>query len=174
MRKVRIKSLSESEISRAINEVQAYKKDLIRKAGLFREKLAEEVQSDAQDRFNSSAIDSLVGGRSRGSSVKVSVDPGSGKITTVIASGEDAVWVEFGAGVHFNGSVGSSPHPDGTSLGMIIGGYGKGNGKREVWGFYDDEKNFVLTYGTKATMPMYNALKDVAGRIAEIAEEVFR
>ena len=90
----------------------------------------------------------------------------------VIANGEDAVWVEFGAGVYHNGSVGSSPHPKGAELGMTIGSYGNGRGSRRVWGYYD-EGGLVLTRGTPAQMPMYSAAKAVCEKIDEIARRVF-
>ena len=51
-------------------------------------------------------------------------------------------------------------------------GYGKGMGKRQTWGFYEDGE-LRLTHGTPAIMPMYNALKTVCDEIAGIAKEVF-
>lgn len=103
--------------------------------------------------------------------VDVSVD-NRGSVTVVIASGGDAVWVEFGAGVYHNGSPGSSPHPHGAELGMTIGGFGKGNGKKETWGFYE-EGELKLTHGTPAVMPMARAVTTVCNEISQIAREVF-
>jgi hypothetical protein len=94
-------------------------------------------------------------------------------LSVVIADGEDAVWVEFGAGVHHNGSAGSSPHPSGAELGFTIGGYGKGRGKRETWGYYEDGE-LRLTHGTPATMPMYRAVKTVCDELTNITREVFQ
>ena len=93
-------------------------------------------------------------------------------ITTVIAEGEDAVWCEFGAGVYHNGSAGSSPNPYGKDLGFTIGNYGKGYGKRTAWGYFEDGE-LVITRGTPASMPMYNAVQEVARKAIEIAREVF-
>lgn len=103
--------------------------------------------------------------------VDVSVD-NRGSVTVVVASGEDAVWVEFGAGVYHNGSPGSSPHPHGAELGMTIGGFGKGNGKKEVWGFYENGE-LKLSRGTPARMPMALAITTVCNDIQSIAKEVF-
>lgn len=72
-------------------------------------------------------------GGARTAEVQVSIDERE-NVSIVIAAGEDAVWVEFGAGVYHNGSAGSSPHPKGSELGFTIGGYGKGMGKRQTWG----------------------------------------
>lgn len=93
-------------------------------------------------------------------------------VSIIIANGEDAIWVEFGAGVYHNGSAGGSPHPKGSSLGFTIGGYGKGMGKKSVWGYYEDG-DLRLTHGTPAVMPMYNAVKTVCDNISAIAREVF-
>ena len=104
--------------------------------------------------------------------VTVSLDQRD-NVTVVVAQGEDAIWVEFGAGVHHNGSAGSSPHPSGAELGFTIGGFGKGNGKKDIWGYYEGGE-LRLTHGTPAVMPMYNAMKMVCDEIVDIAREVFK
>ena len=74
------------------------------------------------------------------------------------------------------GPVGSSPNPYGNDLGFTIGSYGKGYGKGQVWGYYADPENktgLVLTHGTPATMPMYNAAMEVMRKAVEIAKEVW-
>lgn len=112
------------------------------------------------------------GGSPRTAQVDVSVD-NRGMVTVVVASGEDAVWVEFGAGVYHNSSPGTSPHPHGAELGMTIGGFGKGNGKKQAWGFYDEEHNLIISRGTPAAMPMTRAVTTVCNEISQIAREVF-
>lgn len=94
-------------------------------------------------------------------------------VSVVVASGEDAVWVEFGAGVYHNGAAGSSPHPKGNELGFTIGSYGKGNGRKTTWGYLDDDGELHLTHGTPATMPMYRAMETVSEEVYLIAKEVF-
>ena len=148
-RKVISFGLSTSEINRAMKELADYKQEILRKTEL------------------------LKGGQTspRYAQVDVSVD-NRGSVTVVVASGEDAVWVEFGAGVYHNGSPGSSPHPHGAELGMTIGGFGKGNGKKEVWGFYENGE-LKLSRGTPARMPMALAITTVCNDIQSIAKEVF-
>ena len=168
--------LSASEIERAIKEIEKYKQDFQRKVDLFRKKVAEKIADEAQTKFSSSGVDDLLRGGTRQAEVSVNVSD-NGDITLVIANGEDAVWVEFGAGVYYNGSVGSSPNPYGAEAGLTIGSYGKGNGKREVWGFYEtpgDPTTLQLTHGTAATMPMYNAVQSIIPQIVIIAREVFK
>lgn len=92
-------------------------------------------------------------------------------VSIIVADGKDAVWVEFGAGVYHNGSVGSSPHPKGVELGYTIGSYGKGYGKGRAWGYYDESGVLHITRGTPATMPMYNATKSIIDKAVSIARE---
>lgn len=164
-------SLSENDIDRAIKEFEQYKQEIIHKTELLRAKVAKRIANLAQSGFNGAIVDDLIGEGRRNADVRVSVDEGE-NVSIVIAAGEDAVWVEFGAGVYHNGSAGSSPHPKGQELGFTIGGYGKGMGKRQVWGFYEDGE-LRLTHGTPAVMPMYNAVKSVCDEIADIAKEVW-
>lgn len=175
MGKVITMNLTTRDIERTIKEVEAYKKDFIKKVDIFRERIAQEITDLAQSGFNSSTIDDVLPGYGSSRTASVKVDWSStDNVTVVIAKGKDAIWVEFGAGVYHNGSVGSSPHPQGSKLGYTIGGYGKGFGKGKVWGYYTDGKSgLVLTHGTPATMPMYNAMKTISSKVMSIAREVF-
>lgn len=170
-RKVISFGLSTSEINQAMKELGDYKQEILHKTELLREKVAERLADEAKNGFSGAVVDDLTRGEQRFAQVDVSVD-NRGAVTVVVASGEDAVWVEFGAGVYHNGSPGSSPHPHGAELGMTIGGFGKGNGKKEVWGFYEDGE-LKLTRGTPARMPMALAITTVCNDIQAIAKEVF-
>lgn len=163
--------LSEQGIDKAIKELADFKRDFLKKVDLLREKVAERLADEVKKDFTGAVVDDLIKGGQRYAQVDVSVDK-RGNITVVVASGEDAVWVEFGAGVYHNGSPGSSPHPNGAELGMTIGSFGKGNGKKETWGFYEDGE-LRLTHGTPARMPMARAVTTVCNEISQIAKEVF-
>lgn len=163
--------LSVQDIDRAMKELADYKQDILKKTELLRERVAERLCVEAQSGFNGAVVDDLVRGGQKFAQVRVTVD-NRGDMTVVIADGQDAVWIEFGAGVYHNGSPGSSPHPHGVELGMTIGGFGKGNGKKETWGYYE-EGTLKLTHGTPAVMPMARAVTTVCNEIAEIAREVF-
>ena len=164
-------TLNTDDIERAIRELEKYKQDFQKKVDNYRKKLAEEIAVNASLNFGSAEIDDRTRGGSRRPEVTVDVND-SGDISVVVANGEDAVWCEFGAGVYHNGSVGSSPHPYGSDLGFTIGSYGKGYGKAKAWGYYDDGE-LVITRGTPASMPMYNAAQEVMKRAIGIAREVF-
>ena len=163
--------LSEQDIDRAIRELAQYKADFTQKVDLLREKVAERLADEARSGFTGAVVDDLIKGGQRLAQVNVSVD-NRGNLSVVIADGEDAVWVEFGAGVYHNSSPGSSPHPSGAELGFTIGSFGKGNGKKEVWGFYEDDE-LKLSRGTPAIMPMHRAVQTVCNDIKDIVREVF-
>ena len=167
--------LSPSEIQRAISDVERFKAEFQKRVDTYRKRIAEEIAVYASAYFDNSVMDDVIGGSPRKPDVTVDWSD-DGKIAVVVANGEDAVWCEFGAGVYHNGSVGTSPNPYGNELGFTIGSYGKGHGKQKVWGYYtdpDSKTGLVLTHGTPASMPMYNAAQEVLRKSVEIAREVF-
>ena len=166
-------SLDEQGINRAINEVERYRKVFLDKVERYRQRVADEIANIASLKYASATMEHTVKGATRKPNVSVSVSE-LGNISVVVAEGEDAIWCEFGAGVYYNGSVGSSPNPYGKDLGFTIGSYGKGYGKGKAWGYYDDKGELVITRGTPATMPMYNAAKEVTKQAIKIAREVFK
>jgi hypothetical protein len=165
----------DTNIDSVIKDLEKYKQDFLKRVNVFRSKVAEKIADLSQTGFNSSGVDDLLLGGTRQAQVSVSVSD-NGKMTLVIASGEDAVWVEFGAGVYHNTGVGTSPNPYGKETGLTIGSYGK-NGSKNVWGFYEkpgDPTTLQLTHGTEATMPMYKAVQTIIPQIVSIAREVFQ
>ena len=164
--------LDEKDIDRAIREVSQFKKDFLAKVDAYRKRVADELANIASLKFGSATMEHTVMGATRKPNVSVSVSE-RGNVSVVVADGEDAVWCEFGAGVYYNGSVGSSPNPYGKDIGFTIGSYGKGYGKGKAWGYYDDDGELVITRGTPASMPMYNAAKEITRKAIEIAREVF-
>jgi hypothetical protein len=169
-----------ASIDAAVREIREYSKWVQRKTDELRERVAELISNQAQAVFNSSVADNgfkVINGNpvddTRFGEVTVTVQPEGDNTTVIIASGKDAVFMEFGAGVYYNGAVGSSPNPLGTALGFTIGSYGKGNGAKEVWGYYGDDGEIHLTHGAPASMPLYKAVQSVSRDIARIAREVF-
>ena len=170
-------SLDAKSINRAMKDIEEFKKDFLDKVELYRKKVAQEIATIARIGFSSSMVNDVIkGGSSHPAKVSVDVQH-NGNISVVVADGEDAIWCEFGAGVYHNGSVGSSPNPWGSDNGFTIGSYGKGFGARQAWGYFtdpDSKSGLVITRGTPATMPMYNAAQEVLRKSVEIAREVWQ
>ncbi len=166
-------SLCAADIDRALKELSDYKKSLAEKTEIFRKRVAEELKDYAKQLFDAAEEDIISGGNDGLEPVDVKVEEREGGLSVVLASGPDAVFIEFGAGVYHNGAAGSSPHPKGREFGYTIGGYGKGFGKRKAWGYRDKSGQLIVTRGTEAMMPMLNAADRCAEIAARIAREVF-
>lgn len=169
---IKISDLSEESIDQAIQEIEKYKKSFEKNCKTLCNRLAERIMDEAQRGFSGAIVDDLTAksGGAKTANVAVSVEEKDGGYT-VVANGEDAVWVEFGSGVHHNGAVGSSPNPYGLELGFTIGGFGK-NGVRDSWGFYENGE-LKITHGTPASMPMYRAVQTAIQDLDKLAKEVF-
>lgn len=184
-RTIRVNLFDPASIANAVRELDDYAQRIERKAEELRRRVAELIREQAQPVFDAAVVDDTflalvkdganIPESPRTANVTVTVKPGAENVTLVIANGKDAVWAEFGAGVHYNGTVGSYPNPLGQTLDFIaaIGTYGEGYGAKEVWGYLGDDGNIHLTYGAPASMPLYKAVQSVSRDIVKIAKEVF-
>lgn len=162
-------SLSQKSIENAIKELNQYKDDLKRKNDEFVKRLAELGIPVINQNISAAAGDS---DKSHNTYIKVN-SFGDYSQATLIVEGRDLLFIEFGAGVHFNGSAGSSPHPKGQELGYTIGSYGKGLGKNDHWYYISESGEKVKSFGTESTMPVYKASVEIMQNIRQIAQEVF-
>lgn len=162
-------------MSDALKEYKRWQKDIDHKIDRFIQRVAETLVKEARQGFGSAIVDDFIYQAAKKANVKVYWKK-EGNMMVVIADGEDAVWAEFGAGVHHNGT--GSPHPKGTELGFNIGSYGYHQGLKEYWYFKKDPDDpnspRVYTYGAPASMPMYKAMQKVIQEIGSIAKEVFK
>lgn len=165
--------LSPSGVRKAIEELNEYKRWLDRKCEELKDRIAQELRKDASYGFHSSPAEINVGEEPQIGTVEVVVEE-QGDMKVVIAYGEDAVWIEFGAGVYYNGSVGSSPHPNGTELGFTIGSMSTVEPKgKPTWTYIGADGERHTTHGTPASMPFYMATMRVIQDLPSIAKEVF-
>ena len=156
-------------INNAIQQIQKYKESLNDKCELFVRRLAEVGIPIIDQNIASAAGDS---DKNHNTYIKLN-SFGSYSQAELICEGTDLLFIEFGAGVHYNGAVGSSPHPLGQEMGYTIGSYGKGQGKNDFWFYYADTGEAVMSHGTQATMPVYKAGVEMRRQILKIAKEVF-
>lgn len=159
----------------AAKAVRNYQKAMEHDAYLLREMIAFRLSSVAANNFRSAVYEDLFKGGSGGFTPNVKVTVRNEKnFSVVIASGREAIFVEFGAGVYHNGSVGTSPHPKGNELGYLIGTYRENSkGRYKAWAFMGADGEWKVTRGTRAQMPMYNAMKVVVNEIDKMAREIF-
>lgn len=178
-------SLDPNSIQNAVNEMRQYQREFWQKCITFRERVAERVAWSAARGFSTAIADdtfAMVRGRGktrrtmpmqpRHSNVDVYVNH-AGDVSVIIADGEEAVFIEYGAGKYYNGAPGSSPHEWGPMQGYLIGEYGLHNGRKDVWGYKTGDGWVTLTHGTPAARPMYRGMADTLMVMDEIAREVF-
>lgn len=156
-------------LKEAISYIEQYRDDLPRKCELFVRRLAEVGIPVIDQNISAAAGDS---DKNHNTYIKLN-SFGSYSQATLVCEGKDLLFIEFGAGVHYNGAAGSSPHPKGEEMGYTIGSYGKGQGKNDFWFYYADTGEAVMSYGTQATMPLYKAGVEIRRQILAIAKEVF-
>ncbi len=169
---IEIDPLSSSSIQAAARRIRDYQESLGRREAEMLEKLANEGAEVARERFQAA----VSGYDGDDTDVTVTVEP-QGEVTEIIATGPKVGFLEFGTGV---------VHPEyshsGGGEGMLYpeapkhGTYGKGYGKRPVWGFYpggDREEKVVLTTGSDPAEAMTGAAQRIAERAADVAREVF-
>lgn len=170
--------LSVSSINDLKKQLQDYQKDLIRKCEEFVKKLAEagipvidENMAKAAFTVDDKGIQS---GANPEHNIQIKINSfGDYVRADLIVEGSNLFFIEFGAGVYYNGEAGTSPHPKGEEFGYVIGSYGKGHGVQKIWGYYADSGELVLTHGVEATMPVYKASLKIAEDVIKIAKEVF-
>ena len=113
-------SLSTKGINAAIREIRKYKNELREKQMRLLQRISDELANEAQQNFDASQYDDIIGEGTRRPNVTLHSGQ-SNNLFVVIADGEGAVLVEFGAGVYHNGGAASSPHPNGAEHGCVTG-----------------------------------------------------
>lgn len=170
--------LSISSIRKLQEDLRKYQNSLNQKVKIFAEKLAETGIPVINENMAKAAFTVDEKGIQSGADpqhytyVKLHTF-GDYARADLIVEGAELLFIEFGSGVYYNGSAGTSPHPKGEEFGYVIGSYGKGHGVQKVWGYYADSGELILTHGVEATMPMYKASLEIAENIVKIAKQIF-
>ena len=162
-------SMSSKSIQNAIKEIEAYKRQFIDRNELFVRRLAELGIPVIDQNIAAAQGDSE---KNHNTYIKVN-SFGSYSEAKLVVEGSDLLYIEFGAGIRYNGSAGTSPHPKGEEFGYTIGSYGKVQGKNDFWFYYADTGETVMSHGTEATMPVFRASQEIIQNIRRIAREVF-
>lgn len=168
-------TLDSKSVGAAIKQLRRYIDGMDAKLDRLRHMIAERIRWSASQGFSSATVsDVIIGTPPVENDVSVTVTHGD-TLSIVIASGSQAVFIEYGAGVYHNGGdgmIGSSPHPwveQGLVGPYFIGMYGKGKGVRNAWNIDKD----TVTRGTPAAMPMYRGYMEAINAIDQMVLEVF-
>lgn len=172
--KLRI-SLTEKSIANAIKRLEKYRDELPKKTQKFIKALSE---------VGINAVKVRVGSISpfyKGDDLLVEKgtlrQEGDNWVCEIVMTGSQSVFVEFGAGVTFNTSVGGSKHPKGGELGYTIGSYNPSSPNASSplgWWYYDSHGVKQHTYGTPTFAPLYGGTMEMITSITEVARGVFK
>ncbi|MBR3166677.1 MAG: hypothetical protein IKF16_10965 [Lachnospiraceae bacterium] len=172
-------SLSTDGIDRAIKEIRQYKRRLTGKIQRLITAMCqygEDYAINAVGHFDTGETVNSIQGYRNGN-------------RGVIVAGGNAIWLEFGTGVHYNGHPNGSPHPYGEQLGFRIGEYGEQHGLEQGWFYPTDDPRYEIvrktadggtegtgyayTHGIEAQMFMFKTARELERVFPELAKKVF-
>lgn len=154
--------------------LEDYKSSLDDKTAIFIQRLSKIGISALNARINS--ISPFYKGEDIDTSVSSVYKTEDGWGAVITMKGSQCVFIEFGAGVTFNTSKGSSLHPKGEELGLTIGSYNPNSPNATSssgWWYKDKWGQSQHTYGTPTFAPLYNSSLVMLEAIRIVAEEVF-
>lgn len=165
--------LSQSSISKAIEEIEQYKRWVNRKSAELAEALSRVGIYEASIRFAGAQYDGL-------NDVYVETTKDNTGSYVITAHGKAVAFIEFGAGVYHNTTEYPLPRPAGI---VGIGEYGRKHGKRRGWAYPIEKglgssgvplsRKWAFTRGNPRAMPMYYASKEMQEKLLTVAREVF-
>lgn len=169
-------NFSSKGIQDIINQLEQYKVDLHRKAELLCQRLAEAGQTVALQSISESPLGKTI-------TLRVEMEPRTdGCKAILVATGQTKsndygtintlLLVEFGSGIHYN----HTENPKAPEFGMGVGTFPgqKWAFNESGWWYLGEDNEWHHTYGTKATMPMYNASVAIRTQVAAVVKEVFQ
>ena len=169
--KINVDILSAKSIDEARRQIDALIEKLHKLEKELPRRLAEYGAADAQVRFDNAAYDILVYGGGSHPAISVTAQQTDNGYA-VVANGKEVCFVEFGAGVYYNGDGGSYLGTRPVDI-AGIGEYGDGKGQNPSWYFKDEATGEVRrTHGTPASNALYFTARDMEEKVAEIAKEI--
>lgn len=160
--KISINAMSKQSLEDAVKSVESFREKVVKLTELLPKALAEFGAVRAKVLYDESPYNEDP------SNVSVRAEPTENG-WLVLAEGEAVCFVEFGAGVHYNGNESyRGIRPPGI---VGIGEYGDGRGKQDVWA-YGKVKPVKWTHGTPASNSLYYTASEMEQRITETARKI--
>lgn len=165
--------LSISSIENAIKELEAYKSRIQKAAQIFCEELALFGCQEMNQAISVAQAETDAGGGGVNDAFATwykKEETGDSVVFIIEMAGDGVLFVEFGAGVHFNGNLHGSPHPQGAKLGYTIGDYRPGSrGQFDGW-----MSPLGYTHGQKAACAIPAAMATMRERLISAAQEAWK
>ena len=165
-------TLNPQSIDKAIRELEAYNRDLPKKAEQIIQRLADYGVSVARVGFSNVYYDGV-------NDVQVEIEDKGELHKAVVAQGQAVLFIEYGTGVHF-----ADNHPKKPEGILGRGEYGKGRGSNDWWIYsgqpgtaggelVNGRTNATITHGNPANPVMYNTTDFMRNVIGKVVKEVF-
>lgn len=172
--KKRIKlKLDTKEINNLKQQLESLSKKLESELSDYVNDLMENGKSEIQSKVSSVVSDDE--SLDKNVSVTKDVTQANGKAEGILtAHGSDIAFIEFGTGVHYNGTAGTSPRPTPTlppNFDYSIGNYGYHLGMLDSWRYEGSDGETHETHGTKAAMPIYYAWRKMKEQACSTARK---
>ena len=165
--------LDPKEIDQAIKELRKFNLGIKDKLAEFFNILLEDGRTEAVERLNSTIGDSV-----QGIITSDVIMMGGDDLRAVITlMGNDALFIEFGAGIAYNTGM---QHPYAEKFGYGVGTYPSKHPPNKAmnpgYWYYREEGNdkVVRSIGTKASMPIFYASETMRNNAIRRAMEVFK
>lgn len=155
--------ISEAGISKAIRELNDWKKWLLEKTDEFLKELANEGVQIASARFESAIYDGY-------SDVTVHMEERDENTVAVVGVGKTVLMLEFGSGVRYPDDHPEAGAPNTLHGSWSEGEFGKGHWANPKGWFYAHGKR---SYGNPANKCMYRTKSDLQNRFEQIARRIF-
>lgn len=165
--KITINAFSLSSVKDAVLHLRKYAAKLKRLEEELPKALAEFGAVQAQAKYDAAPYNLRPSGWTDQPQITVTAEPAENG-WRVRANGQEVCFVEFGAGVYYNG--GNSSYLGTRPPGIVgIGEYGTGRGKQDMWAFGNPAE---WTHGTPASNSLYYTAREIEARIEETARKI--
>ena len=171
MKTIHVDAMNTASVKAAIAELQSVKREWERKGKLCCEAIAAALAEEIEKNFlNIPFSDDLFNVKTHQAIKTTPVWGVEAKGNTVVVkeNGAELAFIEFGAGISHNAGR-SNPLSEKVSFDTAIGSYGQGHGTQPYWFVAHN----LISYGTPAYMPIYNAIEAVKPMIPTICRGIF-
>lgn len=169
MKTLHIDVSDRNSVKSAIAELQSVKKEWQRKANLCCETVAAMLADMISENISEIPFsDDLKDIETHQAIPGFPMIAAYAKGNSVFIQGEEVAFVEFGAGIYHNAGR-SNPLSEKVQFDTAIGSYGKGQGNQKYWFVAHN----LISCGTPAYMPIYNAIEAIKPMIPTIVRQVF-
>lgn len=169
MKNIKI-TLDPNSVDKAIAELKDYRKRLEDRLKILIGQLTQDGVEIARIQVTASQ------GDSKDAFVDYVVDS-SGEIikASIFLQGSDALFIEFGAGIHYNNG---NAHPKAAEFGYGVGTYPSEHPPNRAinpgyWWYKGEDDAKHLSLGTEATMPIYHAGQTIRNNLIQKAIDNF-